>query len=101
MRGGEPEAQQLGHCTSFCADLLPLSSSTTLHGAMAQSSHSHGCHPGLAGPGAWSWNAAGGVRTGSAVESCCRGWARYAEGWKWCLVAAQVQEGISPDTTNS
>lgn len=52
VRGGELEAQELGLCSAFSAELLPLSSSTTLQGALAQSSHSHPCHPGLAGPGA-------------------------------------------------
>ena len=71
-----PETQQHGLCTPFTAELLLLSSCTTLHSAMAQSSHrEYQCHSGLASPGDWTRTATADVRTGSAVmEHCSDGW---------------------------
>lgn len=43
--GGEPEAQELELCTPFSADLLPLSSSTTLHRVMASEQPQPGVPP--------------------------------------------------------
>lgn len=71
-----PERQQHGLCTPFTAELLLLSSCTTLHGAMALSSHrAYPCHSGLASPGDCTRTTTDDVRTGSAVtEHCSDGW---------------------------
>lgn len=70
------ETQQHRLCTPFADELLLLSSCTTSHGAMAQSSYRvYQCHSRLASPGDWSRTAIADAGTGSAVmEHCSDGW---------------------------